>query len=190
MIPVKNRFRNQPTPRKQDKHKINQYITAPSLRLVGENIEKSGQIYDLKTALLLAEEQGLDLVETSPNVEPPIAKIIDYKKFLYLEEKKQKDINKKQKETNKPVKEIQFTPNIGLADIETKTKQIREFLIDNHKVKITVKFKQGREIQNSFKRAEEILYTIQESLEDVSKIEFEPKLTGKNMIMNIAPKKK
>ncbi len=183
-----NRYNKRPE-QKQTKHRINHYIKSSELRLIGDNIENTGTVVRTENALVLAKKMGLDLVEVSPNAVPPIAKIVDYNKFLYNEEKKQKDLEKKQKENNKPLKEIQFTPNIGVADIETKTKQIREFITENHKVKVVMKFKQGRELQNSLDKGELILLEVIRSLEDIAKPESLPKLNGKMMIVNINPKK-
>ncbi len=181
-----NNTRREPKPAK---HKINNFIKAYEIRLIGDNIENTGSVVKLEKALSLAKSMGLDLVEVSPNAVPPIAKIVDYNKFLYTEEKKQKELEKKQKENNKPMKEIQFTPNIGVADIETKTKQIREFITDNHKVKVVMKFKQGRELHNSLERGELILYELIANLEDIAKPDALPKLNGKLMVLMLNPKK-
>lgn len=174
---------------KPTKHKINYAIKANELRLIGDNIENSGSILKLEVALNLAKSLSLDLVEISPNAVPPIAKIVDYNKYIYNEEKKQKELEKKQKENNKPMKEAQFTPNIGIADIATKTKHIRDFLTENHKVKVVMKFKQGRELQNSLAKGELILYELINNLQDVAKAESLPKLNGKMMIVMLNPKK-
>lgn len=174
---------------KQTRHKINKAIIANEVRIIGDNIENPGSVVKLDNALKMAYSMNLDLVEVSPNTVPPIVKIVDYKKYLYTEEKKQKDLEKKQKEKNKPIKEVQFTPNIGLADIETKTKHIKDFLLDNHKVKVVMKFKQGRELHNVLQKGELIIYELLNNLGDISKPESLPKLIGKNMIVTINPKK-
>jgi translation initiation factor IF-3 len=171
------------------KHRINSYINTNEVRLIGDNIENSGNVITLDKALGIARSMSLDLVEVSPNANPPIVRIVDYKKFLYEEEKKQKELEKKQKENNKPIKEVQFTPNIGNADIETKTKNIKGFLKDNHKVKIVMKFKQGREMNNLLEKGELIVYQLLKNLEDVSKPEALPKLVGKSISVTINPKK-
>lgn len=173
----------------EHKHRINYFIKASEVRLIGDNIENAGDVVKLDKALKLANSLGLDLVEISPNANPPVAKIVDYKKYLYNEEKKLKELEKKQKENNKPIKEVQFTPNIGIADIETKTKHIREFITENHKVKIVMKFKQGREMQNSLDKGQLILLELVKNLEDISKPESMPKLNGKNMFIMLNPKK-
>lgn len=175
--------------KKEEKHKINNNITSKEVRLIGDNISKSGEIVPTYKALELADTLNLDLVLISPDLDPPIAKIVDYKKYLYLEEKKLKEIQKKQKEKNKAPKEIQFSPNIGISDIETKKKHIREFLTDNYKVNLIMKFKQGREFSNFLHKGELILLEIANSLQDICKVEALPKLNGKNMLMTLTPKK-
>ena len=173
---------------KTTKHAINNAIYSNEVRLIGDNIENSGEVCSTSQAIKLAKSLFLDLVEVSPNVNPPICKIVDYQKYLYLEEKKLKDMKKVQKENNKPLKEIQLTPNIGVADIQTKTNHVRAFLKDNHKVKLVMKFK-GRELPNSLVRAEAILLDIMNNLIDVAKSESLPKLNGKMMIVVLNPKK-
>lgn len=173
----------------KNKHNINHYIKSYEVRLVGDNIDNSGDVLKTEEAISKASRMGLDLIETSPNAKPPIVIIADYKKYLYNEEKKKKDLEKKQKENNKPVKEVQFTPNIGISDIETKTKHIREFLTANHKVKVVMKFRQGREMQNSLSKGELIIYELINGLEDIAKPEALPKLNGKMMIAMLSPKK-
>ncbi len=175
--------------KKQAKHRINRYITSLEVRLIGDNIPNSGSVVYLDEALKLSQNMNLDLVEVSPNAKPPIVRIVDYNKFLYEEEKKQKELEKKQKENNKPIKEVQFTPNIGVADIETKTKNIRGFIKDNHKVKIVMKFKQGREMKNLFEKGELIVYQLLKNLEDIAKPEALPKLIGKTISVTVNPKK-
>lgn len=173
---------------KPDKHNINANIKAKELRLIGDNIENAGEIISTDKAYVLARKMGLDLVEISPNANPPVAKIIDYKKYLYNEDKRLKELEKKQKENNKPLKEVQFSPNIGVADIATKSKHIREFISENHKVKIVMTFK-GREIATSVPRGEKIINDIIQSMSDISKVDAFPKLNGKNMITVLSPKK-
>lgn len=186
MIDKKN---TKPNLVKLTKHTLNNSIRATDVRLIGDNIENSGDIYTISEALTLSKSLDLDLVEVSPNANPPVCKIVDYQKFLYMEDKKQRDLEKKQRENNKALKEIQFSPNIGVADIVTKSKHIREFLTDGHKVKIVMKFKQGREIQNSLTKGEAILLDIILKLEDVAKAESLPRLNGKMMTVLLNPKK-
>ncbi len=166
-------------------HNINKYITAQTVRLVGENIEEDG-IVSLREALHMAEELGLDLVEISPNANPPVCKIIDYKKFLYNQKKKQKEL--KAKSAKIVLKEIRFGPQTDEHDYNFKLKHARKFLEDGAKVKAFVFFK-GRSIL--FKEQGEILLLrLAQELEDIGKVEQLPKLEGKRMIMFISPKTK
>lgn len=153
------------------------------MRVVGEEIEQG--VYPIQQALKLAEEAGLDLVEISPKAEPPVCRIVDYKKFLYEQKKKQKEIKSK---TSKVVlKEIRFGPNTDEHDFNFKKNHAIKFLQNGAKVKAYVFFK-GRSIV--FKEQGEILLLrFAQELEDHGKVEQLPKLEGKRMIMFIVPKK-
>ncbi len=134
----------------------------------------------------MAEEKELDLVEISPNAKPPVCKIIDYKKFLYEQKKRDKEL--KSKQTKVVIKEIRFGPNTDDHDFEFKLKHARSFLEDGAKVKAYVFFK-GRTIV--FKdRGEILLLKFAQAVEDLGVVEQMPKLQGKRMIMMINPKKK
>jgi len=153
------------------------------VRVVGENIEPG--IFNIKDAIELAEEQGLDLVEISPKASPPVCKIVDYKKFLYERKKKQKEI--KAKTAKVVVKEIRLGPNIDEHDFNFKLKHAIKFLQDGAKVKVDVFFK-GRMIIYK-EKGEVVLLRFAQELEEYGKVERLPKLEGKRMIMIIAPKK-
>ena len=131
------RFRRKTRP----DHNINEYVTAPEVRLVGDNVEVG--VYDLQSALRIANEQELDLVEISPKADPPVCKIIDYKKFLYEKKKKEKELKAKSAKT--VLKEVRFTPNTDEHDFEFKAKHAEKFLNDGAKLKAYVQFK-GRNI--------------------------------------------
>lgn len=153
------------------------------MRLVGENIKVD--IYPLAVAKEMAAEQGLDLVEISPKAVPPVCKIIDYKKFLYEQKKREKAL--KAKATKVTVKEIRFGPQTDEHDYEFKKKHAIKFLQDGAKLKAFVFFK-GRSI--IFKEQGQILLLkLAQELEEYGKVEQLPKLEGKRMIMFIAPKK-
>ncbi len=154
------------------------------VRVVGDNVEVG--IYPISEALRMAEDQGLDLVEISPSATPPVCKIIDYKKFLYEQKKKQKEI--KAKSAKVVVKDIRLGPNIDDHDFNFKLKHARKFLEDGAKVKVDVFFR-GRSIIYKDK-GEIVLLRFAQELEDVGKVERLPKLEGKRMIMVIAPKTK
>src|SRR5688572_9586790 len=166
----------------QQEHKTNHMIRVPKVRLVDGNVE--GGIYDTGVAQKLAQEQGLDLVEISPQADPPVCKIIDYNKFLYEKKKKEKEMKAKSKVSE--VKEIRFTPNTDDHDFDFKSKHAENFLKDGNKVKAYVQFK-GRAIM--FKeRGELLLLKFAERLVEVGTLESMPKLEGKRMFAIFAPK--
>lgn len=169
--------------KKEDPHFINDRIKAPVVRVVGENVESG--IYNIREALTLAENLGLDLVEISPTANPPVCKIVDYKKFLYELKKKQKEI--KAKSAKIVVKEIRLGPNTDEHDFNFKLNHAIRFLKDGAKVKVDVYFK-GRSIIYK-EKGELILLKFAQGLAEDGKIEQLPKLEGKRMIMVIAPKK-
>jgi translation initiation factor IF-3 len=184
-----NDIKNKPffKPRKTGKeypHKINSGIIAREVRVVGEGIEP--KVYSLSSALKLAEEKELDLVEISPTANPPVCKIIDYKKFLYEQKKKQKEI--KAKSLKVVVKEIRFGPHTDEHDFNFKVKHAEKFLEEGAKVKAFVFFK-GRSIIFQ-EQGQIMLLKMATTLEEVGVVEQMPKLEGKKMFMMIAPKKK
>ena len=152
--------------------------------MVGDNVEIG--LYKLNKALLMAQELGLDLVEISPNANPPVCKILDYKKFLYEQKKREKVL--KAKATKVIIKEIRFGPNTDEHDYEFKKKHAEKFLSEGAKLKAFVFFK-GRSIV--FKEKGQILLLrLAQDLEELGKVEQMPILEGKKMIMFISPKKK
>lgn len=153
------------------------------VRVVGENVDN--EIYSIKEALRIADEHGLDLVEISPNANPPVCKLMDYKKFLFDQKKKQKEI--KAKTTKVVIKEIRLGPQTDDHDFEFKLNHAKRFLEDGAKVKVDVFF-HGRSI--AYKdQGEIILLKFAQALADYGKVESMPKLEGKRMLMMIAPKK-
>ena len=166
----------------QQEHRTNHMIKVPQVRLVGENIEVG--IYPTVEAQRIANDQGLDLVEISPQADPPVCKVIDYNKFLYEKKKREKDMKAKSKVSE--VKEIRFTPNTDDHDFDFKSKHAENFLKDGNKVKAYVQFK-GRAIM--FKeRGELLLLKFAERLVEVGTLESMPKLEGKRMFAIFAPK--
>ena len=166
-------------------HKINEKIRAQQVRVVGDNIENPG-VFSLFEAMKMADALELDLVEISPNADPPVCKITDYQKFLYQQKKKQKEI--KAKTVQVVVKEIRFGPNTDDHDFQFKMRHAEKFLQEGAKVKAYVFFK-GRSIL--FKEQGEILLLkFAQELEEVGKVEQLPQLEGKRMTMFISPKKK
>ena len=172
------RFRRE----QQQEHRTNQMIRVPQVRLVGENIEVG--VYPIQDALRIAQEQGLDLVEISPQADPPVCKILDYNKFLYEKKRKEKEMKAKSKSAE--VKEIRFTPGTDEHDFDFKSKHAESFLKEGNKVKAYVQFK-GRAIM--FKeRGELLLLKFAERLAEVGQPEALPKMEGKRMLIIFAPK--
>ncbi|TRO63872.1 translation initiation factor IF-3 [Christiangramia sabulilitoris] len=163
---------------------MNEKIKADEVRLVGDNVEMD--VYPIRKALAIAKEQELDLVEISPNAKPPVVKVMDYKKFLYEQKKREKAM--KAKASKVVVKEIRFGPNTDDHDYEFKKRNAEKFLKDGAKLKAFVFFK-GRSIV--FKdKGEILLLRLAQDLEDYGKVEQMPKLEGKRMTMFLSPTKK
>ena len=141
-------------------------------------------VVSLRDALFAAEEAGLDLVEVSPNADPPVCKILDYGKYKYEAQKKANEARKKQKIIE--VKEIKLRPNIDEHDYDIKMKAIRRFLEEGDKVKVTMRFR-GREMAHQ-DIGMNVLVKVRDTLEDLGKVEQMPKLEGKQMIMVLAPR--
>jgi translation initiation factor IF-3 len=166
----------------ENPHKINGDITANEIRLVGDNVEVG--VYPLNKALEIAREQELDLVEISPKAVPPVCKVIDYKKFLYEQKKREKVI--KAKATKVVIKEIRFGPQTDDHDFEFKKRHAEKFLKEGAKLKAFVFFK-GRSIVYK-DQGEILLLRLAQELEEFGKVEQMPQLEGKRMTMFIAPK--
>ena len=168
----------------EEPYRVNERITAPRVRVVGENIKVD--VYPIHQAIKIAQEAGLDLVEISPNADPPVCKVVDYSKFKYEQKKKQKEIKANAQKT--VVKEIRFGPNTDDHDFNFKVKHAINFLGDGAKVKSYVHFA-GRSIVYK-ERGEILLLKFAQALEDHGKVEQLPHLEGKRMFMMIAPKGK
>ena len=164
-------------------HRINDRIRVPKIRLVGENVEPG--VYETRQALRMADDMDLDLVEISPNADPPVCKIIDYSKFMYDQRKKQKELASKAVKV--VIKEIRFGPNTSDHDYDFKKKHAIEFLKAGNKVKAFVFFR-GRSIV--FKdKGEILLLRLAQDLEEYGKVEHMPSMDGKKMNLTLAPKK-
>lgn len=167
----------------KDQHRVNEKIRVPQVRLVGDNVEQG--VYSTREARQIAEEQELDLVEISPNADPPVCRIIDYQKFLYQQKKRQKE--QKAKAVKVVVKEIRFGPQTDDHDYNFKLKHAINFLGEGAKVKAFVFFR-GRAIL--FKeQGEVLLLRFANDLEDYAKVEQMPILEGKRMSIMLSPKK-
>jgi translation initiation factor IF-3 len=166
----------------EEPYNVNERIKAPKVRLVGENIEIG--VYSLTEALQIAKSVSLDLVEISPNADPPVCKVIDYSKFKYEQKKKQKEL--KSKAHKVVVKEIRFGPNTDEHDYNFKLKHAINFLKEGAKVKAYVHFV-GRSIVYK-ERGELLLLKFAQNLEEFARVEDMPKLEGKRMILILTPK--
>ena len=172
-------------PVQENPHRINDEITAPTVRVVGENVEPN-LVLSIKEAIRLADEMELDLIEISPKADPPVCRIADYQKFLYQQKKKAKEI--KAKQVKVVIKEIRFGPQTDDHDYNFKLKHAENFLKEGAKVKAYVFFR-GRSIV--FKEQGEILLLrFANDLEEFGRVELMPKLDGKKMNMILAPKSK
>ncbi len=168
----------------KEQHAINDQIRAKEVRLVGDNVEQG--IYSIAEALRIADDLNLDLIEISPNAEPPVCRVLDYQKFLYQQRKRLKE--QKAKSTKVVVKEIRFGPQTDDHDYNFKLKHAQGFLKEGAKVKAYVFFK-GRSIL--FKeQGEVLLLRFANDLEEYGKVEQMPVLEGKRMIIMLTPKKK
>ncbi len=169
--------------RREQQHRINEQIRSQEVRVVGEG---ESEVYPIKVALKMAQEEGVDLVEISPKANPPVCRIIDYSKFLYQLKKKQKEQRAKQVKVN--VKEIRFGPQTDDHDYNFKLKHARGFLESGDKVKAYVFFK-GRSIV--FKeQGELLLLRFANDLAEEAKVDQLPILEGKRMTIMLSPKKK
>ncbi len=153
------------------------------VRLVDENGEQVG-VVDTPAALQRAMDVGLDLVEVSPNADPPVCKIIDHGKLKYQEQKKRNEARKKQKTID--VKEIKLRPNIDTHDYDVKMRNARRFIDDGDKVKVTLRFR-GREMAHQDLGAQ-VLERVRTELDEIAKVEQMPKMEGRQMVMVISPR--
>ena len=165
------------------KNRINEDITAKEVRLIDIDGEQAG-IVSLKEAQAMADDAGVDLVEISPNAEPPVCKVMDYGKFIFEKSKELKEQKKKQKQIQ--VKEIKFRPGTDEGDYQVKLRNLRKFLEAGDKAKITIRFR-GREMAHQ-EIGIELLNRVKADLEDVSQVEsFPNRVEGRQMVMMMAP---
>ncbi|AVA19985.1 translation initiation factor IF-3 [Rhizobium sp. BK313] len=167
----------------KDGPRSNREIRIPKVQLIAADGQNMG-IVPTDQALRMAEEAGLDLVEISPNAEPPVCKILDLGKLKYANQKKAAEARKKQKVVE--VKEIKMRPNIDTHDYDVKMKAIERFFEEGDKVKVTLKFR-GREMAHQ-ELGMKLLQQVKEDTLEIAKVEAEPKLEGRQMMMVLAPK--
>ena len=165
---------------------INDQIKASNVLVIGPNGEQVG-VKALKDALVLADYAGLDLVLMNPNGNPPVCKIMDYNKFRYLKNKKEKENIKRQKANMVETKEFRLSSVIDVGDFETKLKQVRKYLEKGAKIKITIRFK-GRQMAHT-ELGSDVMLKFANRLEDIAIVTDSPKLDGRTMTMMLAPKK-
>ncbi|MDT3680744.1 MAG: translation initiation factor IF-3 [Burkholderiaceae bacterium] len=166
-------------------HRINGEINVPELRLVGIDNEPIG-IVSLRDALRMAEDAEVDLVEIAPQARPPVARLMDYGKFKYQEQKRQHEARAKQKIIQ--VKEVKFRPGTDEGDYQVKLRNLRRFLEEGDKAKITLRFR-GREMAHQ-EFGVRLLERVRNDVEDLAQVEQMPRLEGRQMIMVISPKRK
>jgi translation initiation factor IF-3 len=163
--------------------RINEDIRVPAVQLIDDKGENHGTV-PIERAIQLAQEAGLDLVEISPNQDPPVAKILDYGRFKYQAQKKATEARKKQKTIE--IKEIKMRPNIDVHDYQVKMRSVRRFFEEGDKVKVTLRFR-GREMAHQ-ELGMRLLDRVKEETAPIAKVEAEPRLEGRQMTMVLAPR--
>jgi len=161
---------------------VNDRIRADEIRLIGADGDNVGVVAPSR-AMELAEQAGLDLVEISPNANPPVCKIMDYGKYKYEQQKRESEARKKQKVIE--VKEVKFRPNTDTHDYDVKMRNVMKFLENGDKVKVTLRFR-GREMAHQ-ELGRDLLHRVAEDTKEVGKVENMPKMEGRQMIMIIGP---
>ncbi len=162
---------------------MNDDIRVPEIRLIDQNGQNVG-VVPTSTAIARAGEVGLDLVEISPDSNPPVAKILDYGKYKYQEQKKAAEARKRQKIVE--IKEIKMRPSIDDHDYDVKMRSIRRFFDEGDKVKVTLRFR-GREMSHQ-ELGWQVLQRVKSDIEPVAKVESEPRMEGRQMVMVLAPR--
>ncbi|MFC0281724.1 translation initiation factor IF-3 [Falsigemmobacter intermedius] len=170
-------------PQRETGPRVNERIRATEIRLIGADGENVGVVTPAR-ALAMAEEAGLDLVEISPNAEPPVCKIMDFGKFKFEQQKREAEARKKQKIIE--IKEIKFRPGTDEHDYQVKMRSVIKFLTDGDKVKVTLRFR-GREMAHQ-QLGMELLNRVAGEVTEIGKVESMPKLEGRQMVMMIGPK--
>ena len=171
------------TPPSKEGPRVNEDIDVPKVRLIGAGGENIG-VVTAQEAMTEADAAGLDLVEISPNADPPVCKILDYGKYKYEAQKKKNEAKKKQKIID--VKEIKLRPNIDDHDYDVKMRNMRRFLGDGDKVKVTLRFR-GREMAHQ-ELGVDVLNRVKADIDEIAKVEQEAKMEGRQMVMVMAPR--
>ena len=163
-------------------YRVNERITTPQVRVIGGDGSQLG-VMDTRRALQMARDAEVDLVEVAPNSDPPVCRLLDYGKLLYLSAKKEKESKKGQKSTEQ--KEVRFRPNIGTHDLDAKVRKVREFINDGSKVKLTVRFR-GREAAHQ-QLGLSVLRRVADELKDEVRLERAPAMEGRSLSMVLIP---
>ncbi|MEE8466799.1 MAG: translation initiation factor IF-3 [Dehalococcoidia bacterium] len=163
-------------------YRVNERINSPKVRVIGDDGAQLG-VMELPRALQLARDADVDLVEVAPNSDPPVCRLLDYGKLLYLTSKKERESKKGQRSTEQ--KEVRFRPNIGTHDLDAKTRKIREFIGDGSKVKLTVRFR-GREAAHQ-QLGLSVLKRVADELKDEVRLERPPAMEGRALSMVLIP---
>ncbi|HEX4720150.1 MAG TPA: translation initiation factor IF-3 [Thermoleophilaceae bacterium] len=182
-MPIPRKFDRRPPER--DETRINEMIRVPQVRLIGDDGTQVG-VVSRDEALAYARQRDLDLVEVAADARPPVCRVLDYSKWKYEQEQKQKAARKHQKQVH--VREIKLRPKIATNDYETKKGHVRRFLDSDNKVKVTIMFR-GREMTHP-ERGEALLMRLAEDVQDLGVIEQRPNQDGRNMTMMLGPVKK
>ncbi|QJF51456.1 translation initiation factor IF-3 [Roseobacter ponti] len=169
-------------PQRETGPRVNEKIRSSEIRLIGADGENAGVVTP-ERAMEMAEEAGLDLVEISPNANPPVCKIMDFGKFKYEQQKRESEARKKQKIIE--IKEVKFRPNTDTNDYDVKMRNVFKFLENGDKVKITLRFR-GREMAHQ-NLGRELLERVAEDTKDAGRVENFPKMEGRQMVMLIGP---
>ncbi len=177
VLTIANYDKNQP---------VNENIRVSEMLVIGPNGEQLG-IKSKRDAITLAGYAGFDLVLVNDTINPPVAKIMDYNKFRYENQKKQKEANKKQKTNNQLFKEYRLSPNIDIHDIETKLKNVRKYLEKGSKIKVSVRFR-GRQMAHT-EIGRDVLMKFYDKISDIADMDVEPKMEGYMMSILLIPKK-
>ncbi|MEM9706367.1 MAG: translation initiation factor IF-3 [Pseudomonadota bacterium] len=170
-------------PSKPTGPRVNENISVPQVLLIDQDGEKRG-VVATEAAIEVAQSAGLDLVEVSPNTQPPVCKILDYGKYKYQQQKKKTEAKKKQKVVD--IKEIKMRPNIDQHDYDVKSRAMKRFFDEGDKVKVTLRFR-GREMAHQ-ERGAELLKRVQADFDEIAKVEQFPKMEGRQMMMVMAPR--
>ncbi|MCB1774836.1 MAG: translation initiation factor IF-3 [Gammaproteobacteria bacterium] len=168
----------------EKRNRLNGEITAREVRLIGQDGEQVG-IVSIEDAMRTAEDASLDLVEIVPNAEPPVCRVMDYGKFVFELKKQKSEARKKQKQVQ--VKEVKFRPGTEIGDYQVKLRNLRRFLEDGDKAKVTMRFR-GREHAHR-DRGLELLEKIEADLQEISQVEQRPMMEGRQMVMVLGPRK-